>query len=161
MNGDAAEPEASSPKKKRASPKKKNASDAIVKTENGETNGETEGPEPVTPKKGKRAPAKGKSAKDAKTEAASAETDDKTTSSTEDNGGIEGTTVHNTPRKRQAPKKDLAAPRGIPASWDDADAADRMLVHMKEKGEGWNEIRAAWKVATGQDTASRYIPLRT
>ena len=132
-----------------------------MKTENGEADGETEGPEPVTPKKGKRAPAKGKSAKDAKTEGESAEATDKTASPTEDNEGTEGTTVHNTPRKRQAPKKELAAPRGIPASWDEADDADRMLVSMKEKGEGWSEIRAAWKVATGQDTASRYIPLRT
>ena len=132
-----------------------------MKTENGETDGETEGPEPVTPKKGKRAPAKAKAAKDAKTDGESAETTDKTSSPTKGNGGIEGTTVHNTPRKRQAPKKDLAAPRGIPASWDEADEADRMLVTMKERGEGWSEIRAAWKEATGQDTASRYAPPKT
>lgn len=31
-----------------------------------------------------------------------------------------------------------------------------MMVMMKEKGEGWAEIRAAWKEVTGQETASRY-----
>ena len=77
-------------------------------------------------------------------------------SSIKENGGVEGMTVHKTPRKRQAPKKEVIAPRGIPSSWDEADDADRMLVTMKEKGEGWSEIRAAWKAATGQDTASRY-----
>ena len=68
-------------------------------------------------------------------------------------------TVHNTPRKRQAPKKEVVAPRGIPSSWDEAGEADRMLVTMKEKGEGWSEIRTAWKAVTGQDTASRYALL--
>ena len=85
-----------------------------------------------------------------------AESTDKSASSAKGNGEIEGMTVHNTPRKRQAPKKEIIAPRGIPSSWDEADDADRMLVAMKEKGEGWSDIRAAWKEATGQDTASRY-----
>ncbi len=145
------------PSKKRASPKKK-ATDVNIKVENGETDGETEGPEPVTPKKGKRAPAMGKAAKSdshVKTE----EVTDKSVSPTKGNREIEGTTVHNTPRKRQAPKKELAAPRGIPSSWDEADQADRMMVTMKEKGKTWTEIRDAWKAATGQDTASRYVPL--
>lgn len=154
-NGEVAEPITPSPKK-RASPKKKNAADADAETESGETNGETEGPEPVTPKKAKRAPAKGKGNNDAKTNTGSAETTKETISPTKGNGESEATTVNNTPRKRQAPKKELAAPRGIPSSWDNADNADRMMVSMKEKGEGWAEIRAAWKVMTGQETASRY-----
>lgn len=153
-NGEATEP--ITPSKKRASPKKKSVADPNAKTEDGEMNGETEGPEPVTPKKGKRAPTKGKATK-ATDE--SAETTDKSVSPTKGNGEIEGTTVNNTPRKRQAPKKELAAPRGIPSSWDNADHADRMMVMMKEKGESWTEIRAAWKEVTGQETASRYTLL--
>ena len=150
-NGDASE--TVSPSKKRASPKKKNATSVNVKKENGKTDEETEGLEPVTPKTGKRTTGKGKATK---ADNDSADTTDKSVSPTKGNGVVESTTVHNTPRKRQAPKKELAAPRGIPGSWDDADNADRMLVTMKENGEGWAEIRAAWKVATGQDTASRY-----
>ena len=65
-------------------------------------------------------------------------------------------TVKDTPRKRQAPKKELAAPRGIPSSWENADYADKMLVTMKDKGESWAEIRATWKEVTGQETAPRY-----
>ena len=65
-------------------------------------------------------------------------------------------TVKDTPRKRQAPKKELAAPRGIPSSWENADYADKMLVTMKEKGNSWAEIRATWQEVTGQDTAPRY-----
>lgn len=158
-NGEAPEPSTPTPKK-RASPKKKNAADANAETQNGEMDGETEGLEPVTPKKGKRAPAKGKAKKtddDTKATDESAETTDKSISPTKGNGETDGTTVNNTPRKRQAPKKELAAPRGIPSSWDNADHADRMMVSMKEKGEGWNEIRAAWKEVTGQETASRYV----
>lgn len=156
-NGEGTEPITTS--KKRALPKKKNAADAKVKTESGETDGETEGPEPVTPKKGKRTTGKGKGTKadsDSKANDETTETTDKSVSPTKGKGEIEGTTVHNTPRKRQAPKKELAAPRGIPDSWENADDADRMLVMMKAKGDGWNEIRAAWKTVTGQDTASRY-----
>ena len=65
-------------------------------------------------------------------------------------------TVKDTPRKRQAPKKELAAPRGIPSSWENADYADKMLVTMKEKGDTWAEIRATWQEVTGQETAPRY-----
>lgn len=152
-NGEEPVPITPSPKK-RASPKKKNVADDNVETENVETNGETEGLEPVTSKKTKRPPPKGKATKTVP----DAETNDESVSPVKGNGEIEGTTVHNTPRKRQAPKKELAAPRGIPSSWDNADHADRMMVSMKEKGEGWAEIRAAWKEATGQETASRYTP---
>jgi len=49
----------------------------------------------------------------------------------------------------------MAAPRGIPTSWETADDADKMLVMMKEQGEDWAAIREAWKDATGQDTANR------
>ena len=147
------------PSKKRASPKKKDVAIVKVNAENGETDGETEGLEPVTPKKGKRAPAKAKATKadnDVDANVGSTESTDKSASPTKGNGVVGGTTVHNTARKRQAPKKDVAAPRGIPTSWDEAGDADRMLVTMKEQGEGWAEIRAAWKEATRQDTASRY-----
>ena len=159
-NGDIAEPATPSPKK-RASPKKKNAAEVNVKLEKGESDGETEGLEPVTPKKGKRAPAKGKGTKtngDTNANDESAETTEKSASPTK-GSQVEGTTVHNTPRKRQAPKKELAAPRGIPTSWQNADDADKMLIEMKQRGDGWNEIRAAWKAATGQETASRYALL--
>ena len=159
-NGEGTEPITSAPKR-RASPKKTNAADVNTETESGETNGETEGPEPVTPKKGKRAPAKGKANNGTKANDESAETTDKSVSPTKGNGEPEGTTINNTPRKRQAPKKELAVPRGIPNSWDNADPADRMMVMMKEKGEGWAEIRAAWKEVTGQETASRYALLTT
>ena len=154
-NGEVTEPVTPAPKK-RASPKKKTVAKPDAETEDDEKNGETEGPEPVTPKKSKRAPAKGKSTK-ANDE--SADTTDKSISPTKGNGEIEGTTVKDTPRKRQAPKKELAAPRGIPSSWDNADHADRMMVMMKEKGESWTEIRAAWKEVTGQETASRSASL--
>lgn len=159
-HGDATESATTS--KKRASPKKKDAAVVKVKAEDGEpdgeSDGETEGLEPVTPKKGKRATAKGKAAKannDVDANGGSAESTDKSVSPTKGNGALEGMTVHNTARKRQAPKKDVAPPRGIPSSWDEAGDADRMLVTMKEKGEGWAEIRTAWKEATGQDTAAR------
>ena len=147
---DAPEPTTPSPKKRVLS-KKKDVADANVTAANGDT---AEANDPVTPKKGKRTSAKAKATNDA-TNGGSSETTDKSVSPTKGNGEIEGTTVHNTPRKRQAPKKELAAPRGIPGSWDDADQADRMLVTMKEKGDSWTDIRAAWKAVTGQETASR------
>ena len=86
----------------------------------------------------------------------SSESNEKSASPSKKSGVVQGMTVSNTPRKRQAPKKEVTVPRGIPTSWDEADPADRMLVSMKEKGEGWSEIRAVWKTMTGQDTASRY-----
>ena len=128
-------------------------------TRDGETDGEIEGLEPVTPKKGKRAAIKAKAIKvenDVNASDGPVESTDKSASSAKGNGAVEGMTVHNTPRKRQAPKKEVVTPRGIPSSWDEAGEADRMLVRMKENGEGWSEIRTAWKAVTGQDTASRY-----
>ena len=115
-------------------------------------------PEPVTPKKAKRTPAKGKGTKTDNASNAndeSGETTDKSASPTEGNGEAVEMTVKDTPRKRQAPKKELAAPRGIPSSWENADYADKMLVTMKEKGDSWAEIRATWQEVTGQDTAPR------
>ena len=154
-NGDATD--SVTPAKKRASAKKKSAADVNANTGDGETDGETEGLEPVTPKKGKRATGKAKVTKaDKDLNGESTESTDKSVSPTKGIGAVEGKTVHNTPRKRQAPKNELAVPRSIPTSWDEADPADQMLVTMKEQGEGWNEIRAAWKQLTGQDTASRY-----
>ena len=115
--------------------------------------------EPVTPKKAKRTTTKGKGTKTGNTSNTndeSGEATEKSSSPTEGNGDPVEMTVKDTPRKRQAPKKELAAPRGIPSSWENADHADKMLVTMKEKGDSWAEIRATWKEVTGLDTAPRY-----
>ena len=66
----------------------------------------------------------------------------------------EGMTVRNTPRKRTAPKA-LAAPRGIPSSWEDADDADKVLITLKEAGDDWSTI---WKVPR-ERTAPKIPPL--
>lgn len=129
---DVKEPKTPSPKK-RAPPQKKAAGDTI-KTEADDN-------EPTTPSPKKRSPTK-KAVKGS---------NDNSVSPTKDDDN----TVRNTPRQRAAPAKAMAAPRGIPTSWDTADEADRMLVIMKEKGEDWAAIREAWKDATGQDTANR------
>lgn len=70
---------------------------------------------------------------------------------------LEGNTVRDTPRKRAAPEKPLAAPREIPTCWEYANPEDKMLVNMKEAGDDWATIRAAWKQMTGQDTAGRQV----
>lgn len=128
---DVKEPKTPSPKK-RASPQKK-----TIKAE-------ADDDEPTTPSPKKRSPAK---------RAAKSSTDLSVSPTKEGDN-----TVRNTPRRRAAPAKAMAAPRGIPTSWDTADDADRMLVIMKEKGEDWAAIREAWKDATGQDTANRQAP---
>ena len=64
-------------------------------------------------------------------------------------------TSRDTPRKRAAPVKELAAPRGIPTSWADVDEADRMLVTFKENGADWLTIRKEWQKMTGQITGAR------
>jgi len=69
--------------------------------------------------------------------------------------GIQGVNVRGTPRKRQAPKEKAASPVKIPNSWEEADAADRMLVTMKDEGKSWDDIRKTWKTMTDQDTAAR------
>ncbi|MCJ1230882.1 hypothetical protein MMC12_007556 [Toensbergia leucococca] len=67
----------------------------------------------------------------------------------------------NTPaRKRQAPKTPVVTGRNIPSSWDDADAADKMLVTMKENGSDWPTIRKAWEEETGHKTAGSTLPNR-
>lgn len=81
---------------------------------------------------------------------------DESVSPSKSDGGM---TVRDTPRKRAAPKIGLAAPRGIPKSWENADTVDRMLVTMKEAGETWAAIREAWKRETGEDTAGRSVAL--
>lgn len=71
---------------------------------------------------------------------------------------VEGTNVRGTPRKRAVPKEGTVKPRGIPNSYEEADAADRMLVAMKEEQDkSWSEIRQAWKTMTGFDTAARCV----
>lgn len=67
-------------------------------------------------------------------------------------------------RKRAAPTTEnngnRAAPKsGIPKSWEDAGAADRMLYEMKEEGSDWKSIRQAWMDLTGEDKCqSRVLP---
>lgn len=132
---DTKEPKTPSPKK-RASPKKK-AVDPTIKTEADDHNGvAAHDDEPTTPSPTKKRSPTKKGQSVSPTKAGES-------------------TVRNTPRQRAAPAKAMAAPRGIPASWDTADDADKMLVAMKEKGEDWAAIREAWKEATGQDTANR------
>lgn len=48
----------------------------------------------------------------------------------------------------------------IPTCWEEASAADRMLVTMKGKGAEWGKIRELWKEMTGQDTAISTLPSR-
>ncbi len=139
------EPKTPSPKK-RALPRKKTTGNAIkTEVDDDNDNGAISHDEgTTTPNPKKRSPTK----KAAKGDA------DKSISPTKDGDS----TVRNTPRQRAAPSKAMAAPRGIPTSWETADDADRMLVMMKEKGDDWAAIREAWKDATGQETANRYAP---
>lgn len=139
------EPKTPSPKK-RALPRKKTTGNAIkTEVDDDNDNGAISHDEGTTsPNPKKRSPTK----KAAKGDA------DKSISPTKDGDS----TVRNTPRQRAAPSKAMAAPRGIPTSWETADDADRMLVMMKEKGDDWAAIREAWKDATGQETANRYAP---
>lgn len=48
----------------------------------------------------------------------------------------------------------------IPSCWEEASAADRMLVTMRGQGAEWGKIRALWKDITGQDTAKSTLPVR-
>ena len=126
------------PPKKRASIRK-NAESPVVKTEDIDeiedasacADGESSTPSPkkrgTTKKAGKGDP-------------------DNSTSPTKSDG---------TPRKRAAPKGALAPPRGIPSSWETADAADRMLVTMKNEGQDWSTIREKWTIMTGTETCGR------
>lgn len=48
----------------------------------------------------------------------------------------------------------------IPTCWEEASAADRMLVTMRGDGADWGKIRALWKNITGQNTAASTLPNR-
>lgn len=48
----------------------------------------------------------------------------------------------------------------IPSCWEEASAADRMLVTMRGQGAEWGKIRELWKDITGQDTAKSTLPVR-
>ena len=48
----------------------------------------------------------------------------------------------------------------IPTCWEEANAADRMLITMKDGGADWSKIRELWKEITGQDTANSTLPNR-
>lgn len=62
-------------------------------------------------------------------------------------------------RKRALAAK-IAVPREVPHSYREADAADKMLVRMKDKGRSWAGIRKAWEKKTGQKTAASTLPNR-
>lgn len=64
------------------------------------------------------------------------------------------------PRQRTAPENPVAPSRDIPASWDEADAADRMLVTRKENGDSWKVIYKAWEAMTGLGYAVSTLPNR-
>ena len=68
-----------------------------------------------------------------------------------------GMTVRNTPRRRALPTTTIASARGIPASWDQADDADRLLVTMKEDGKSWKEITTAYANITGKNVMPRSV----
>lgn len=63
-------------------------------------------------------------------------------------------------RQRRAPENPVAPPRDIPASWDEADEADRMLVTRKENGDNWKTIYAAWEAMTGLTYSGSTLPNR-
>lgn len=57
---------------------------------------------------------------------------------------------------KQPPVKSIV----IPNCWEEASAADRMLITMKGGGADWGTIRGLWKDITGQDTANSTLPNR-
>ncbi|KAI9878878.1 MAG: hypothetical protein M1830_010234 [Pleopsidium flavum] len=65
-----------------------------------------------------------------------------------------------TPRRRKAPSAPVTPSRPIPANFEAADEADRMLVKMKDDGLGWAEIRAAWTKSTGESPGASTLPNR-
>ncbi|SMR47882.1 unnamed protein product [Zymoseptoria tritici ST99CH_3D1] len=60
-------------------------------------------------------------------------------------------------RKTKGPH---ASSRVIPRSLADCDAADQMLIEMREAGSDWNPIRAKWLELTGEKTATSTLPNR-
>ncbi|CAD6588000.1 MAG: hypothetical protein ASARMPRED_003370 [Alectoria sarmentosa] len=69
------------------------------------------------------------------------------------------TTAAGKPRQRAQPKNHITA-RNISRSWKTANAADKMLMKMKEKGCDWSEIRKAWEELTGECPAHSTLPTR-
>lgn len=63
-----------------------------------------------------------------------------------------------TPRKRKASAAAVAPGRAIPANFEAANEADKLLVKMKDEGSGWLEIRAAWKELTGESPGASTLP---
>ena len=148
--------------KKPTTPAKAKKAPTVVANEQGTTNGNDEGVNPVTPKK-KRAPTKTKNGTPNGTiNDAEADGDgDPTTPKVKVSPSKTKTSGDGTPRKRSAPTAGVVAPsRGIPTSWEEATEADRLLVNMKNDGADWNAIRNAWKQATGQETAPSTLPNR-
>ncbi|KJX98975.1 hypothetical protein TI39_contig380g00019 [Zymoseptoria brevis] len=60
-------------------------------------------------------------------------------------------------RKTKGPH---ASSRVIPRRLADCDAADQMLIEMREAGSDWNPIRAKWLELTGEKTATSTLPNR-
>ena len=178
------------PKKKRTPTKAKKDADStegdsptevkkkrVTRTKNGKTD-TSEETEPTSTKK--RVPAKGKTnASEVVEGGVKVEDDDAANGGTPNGNAANGTTPKGrakksttelmtnengspktAPRKRAAPKNSVATPRGIPSSWESASEADKLLVRMKDEGKDWVSIRAAWKAATGEDTAQSTLPNR-
>lgn len=74
-----------------------------------------------------------------------------TQTKTEDPGARKGSRTHKQPHVKSIV---------IPTCWEEAGAADRMLVTMKGDGADWGTIRELWKDITGQDTANSTLPTR-
>ena len=125
------------------------------------TNGTTIVVEPVTPKK--RTPAKPKNntpkAAADNTEAAGEEDSASTAKVKTSPTKAKTANGNSTPRKR-APASGIAPSRGIPDCYENATNADKRLIKMKEDGESWEAIRAAWKEETGDDPGKSTLPNR-
>lgn len=83
--------------------------------------------------------------------------------STEEPSEVDSRLVHTTKglRRKRAPALSLInPPLKMPHSWKSANAADKMLVSMKDRGCDWKEIRLAWKELTGQMPALSTLPNR-
>ena len=64
-----------------------------------------------------------------------------------------------TKRSKGTPRKGNTMP--IPTSYEEANAADRQLLRMKDvEGRSWKEIQAAWEDLTGVTVASSSLPPR-
>lgn len=115
-------------------------------------------PEPTTASKpGKTTPKKrGSASKDEATTPKKKRTPVKVRAEDDDADDDGKETV--TPRKRRAPGAPVTPGRPIPANFDAADEADRMLFKMKEDGCGWLEIRTAWTKATGENPGASTLP---